>query len=137
VYRTELDDAELAHHRRQPEVGHLADGLAEQRPADGRRHRDVSLLELDRVAEDQIVSLAAAGFLILEHDLRSQTHAVRRDLRRIDRRKLAQALAQMPEARLHELLALERGLVFTVLTEVAELDGFANFLRQRDVELVL
>src|SRR5262249_18583126 len=39
--------------------------------------------------------------------------------------------------RLHELLPLESGLVFAVLAQVAELDSFADFLRQRDVELVL
>src|SRR5215467_15337270 len=43
----------------------------------------------------------------------------------------------MAQPRLHELLALERGLVFAVLAQVAELDRFPNFLRQRDVELVL
>src|SRR5262249_34294342 len=71
------------------------------------------------------------------HDLRSKADAVGGDLRRVDRRELAQTLAQVAEARLNELLAFERGLVFAVLAKIAELDRFANFLWQRDVELVL
>ena len=51
----ELDDLQLAHHRRQPEVRDLAHRFAEQRASDRRRHRDVTFLELDRVAEHQIV----------------------------------------------------------------------------------
>ena len=43
----------------------------------------------------------------------------------------------MSEPRLHELLALERSLVFAVLAQVAQLDRLPDLGGQRDVELVL
>jgi len=43
----------------------------------------------------------------------------------------------LAEARLHELLAFEGGLVLTVLAQVTQLDGFADLLRKSDVQLVL
>src|SRR6185503_19127399 len=67
----------------------------------------------------------------------AEPHAVVRDLRRIDRRELAQAHAKLAEPSLHELLALQRGLVLAVLAQVAELHGFPDLLRKRDVQLVL
>ena len=46
-------------------------------------------------------------------------------------------MAELAESRLHELLPLECGLVLAVLPEIAQLDGFANLLREDDVQLVL
>jgi hypothetical protein len=49
-----------------------------------------------------------------------------RDLGDVDGRQLAEPLAQLTETSLHELLALERGLVLAVLAKVAHLDRFAG-----------
>jgi hypothetical protein len=54
-----------------------------------------------------------------------------------DRSGSGQPLSQLAEPRLDELLPLQRGFVFAVLAQVAELDRFADLGRQRDVELVL
>ena len=60
-----------------------------------------------------------------------------RDLGDVDGRQLAQALTELPETGLHELLALERGLVLAVLAKVAHLDRFPDLIGQGDVELEL
>ena len=60
-----------------------------------------------------------------------------RDLRDVDGRELAQALAKLAEARPDELLPLEGRLVLAVLPEIAHLHGSADLARQRDVELEL
>jgi hypothetical protein len=58
-------------------------------------------------------------------------------LRDVDARKLAQPLTKLAEARLDELLALERGLVLAVLAQIAKLDGFADLIRENNVQFVL
>ena len=105
--------------------------------ADRRRHRHVAFLELDRVAEHEDVGLRSLVFWSSTTTLSSRVRPVGRDLRRIDLRELAQALAELTESRLNELLPLERGLVLAVLAQVAELHRLPNFLRKRDVQLVL
>src|SRR5919199_1369183 len=71
---------------------------------------------------------ARPGPLVLHRDARTKAHAVGRDLRNVDRRELAQPLAEVAEPRLHELLALERGLVLAVLAQVSVLDGFPDLV---------
>src|SRR5918999_749423 len=119
VDRPELDDLELPHAGGELQMGDLADGLVKERAADRGSHRDVPLLELDGVAEDEMVRLARACTLILDDDARTEADAVRRDLRDVDRRQLAEPLPEMAESRLDELLPLERGLVLAVFTQVA------------------
>jgi hypothetical protein len=57
------------------------------------------------------------------------------DLRLVDGRQLGEPLREVPEARLHELLPFEGGLVLRVLAEVAELelDGLPDLVGERDV----
>src|SRR5690606_13559913 len=43
---------------------------------------------------------------------------------------------ELAEARLHELLPLEGGLVFGILPEIAQLDGLGNGLGKRHVEFM-
>ena len=45
-------------------------------------------------------------------------------------------LVQLAQPRLHELLALERGLVFGVLPQVAQLHRLGDGLGKKDVEFV-
>jgi hypothetical protein len=52
-------------------------------------------------------------------------------------RELAEALPQLSEASLNELLAFEGSLVFAVLAKVAKLDGFSNLIRENDVQLMM
>ena len=94
-------------------------------------------LEFDRISEHQAEALALARLFVLHYDLRSQSDLVGGDLGDVDLRELAEALAQLPQPRLHELLPLERSLVLAVLAQIAELDGSADFLRQSDAQLVL
>src|SRR5216117_4023619 len=115
----------------------LADRFSEQRTADRRCHRDVALLELQRVTEDEVVGFLRARLLVLDDDLGPKSDPVVGDLRRVDRRQLAQALSKMAEPRLDELLPLESSLVLAVLAQVAMLDSLPDFLRKGDVQLVL
>jgi hypothetical protein len=55
----------------------------------------------------------------------------------VDGREFAQTLEELTKSRLDELLALQGGLVFTVLAEVTHLDGSADLVWQGDVQLVL
>src|SRR6185437_10921849 len=50
--------------------------------------------------------------------------------------KLVEPLMQLTQARLHELLALKRGLVFRIFPEVAQLDRMADGLGENDVQLM-
>ena len=45
-------------------------------------------------------------------------------------------LVQLPQPGLHELLALEGGLVLGILAQVAQLDGLGDGLGKKDVEFV-
>jgi hypothetical protein len=67
----------------------------------------------------------------------AKTDLVRWNLGDVDLRKLAESLAQLAQARLHELLPLEGSFVFAVLAQVTQFHGSANLLRQDDVQLVL
>src|SRR3954463_13224891 len=114
VDRLELGDLQLARERGKLEVRDLPDRLAEQRAADGRGHRDVPLLEVHGVAEDEVVSLLEAGLLVAHVNGRAEANLVMRDLRDVDGGQLAQALPELSQAGLHELLTLERSLVLAV-----------------------
>src|SRR5688500_6036556 len=81
--------------------------------------------------------LRRLGLLVLDDDARPETDLVDRDLGHVDGRQLAEPLVELAEARLDGLLPLESRLVLTVLAEVAHLDGTANLVGQRDIELVL
>src|SRR5688500_17060115 len=133
----QIGDVELPRHGRQLEQDDGTDTLADERAANGRGHADVAFLELDRIAEDQMEGLGCLRLLILHDDPGAEPHSVERDLGHVDRRELAQALVELTEASLDELLALERGLVLAVLTQVAHLDRPTNLVGERDVELVL
>ena len=74
---------------------------------------------------------------VLHDHARAESDLVVRDLRDIDLRELAQPLAQLPQARLHELLALQRGLVLAVLAKVTHLDRFADLVGERDIQFEL
>src|SRR3954451_8839719 len=137
VNRPELRDLQLARQGRQPEVRDLAHRLAEQSAADGRGHRDVSLLEVHGVTEDQMIGLLEARLLVAHMDGRAEADLVVRDLGDVDGRQLAQPLTELPEAGLHELLTLESSLVLAVLAEVAHFDGFPDLVGKGDVELEL
>jgi len=82
----------------------------------------VTLLELDGVTEHETERLACSGLFILDSHLRPEPNLIGRYLADVDRRQLAQSLAQLAEAGLHELLSLEGSLVFAVLTEIAVFD---------------
>ncbi len=60
-----------------------------------------------------------------------------RDAREVDGGDFAEALPEVADARLHELLAGERGVVLGVLPEVAELFGALDLARQVDAQLGL
>src|SRR6185312_11260501 len=135
--REDLDDAELPRRRGKLEQRHVAHSPVHQRTSDGRRHGDVPIFEVHRVAEDQVVDLGGARLHVLHRDARAQSHLVRRNLRHVNLRQLAQALAQLPQPRLNELLPLQRGLVFAVLAQVSELHGAPDFGGERDIEFVL
>jgi uncharacterized protein (TIGR00730 family) len=72
VDRLQLDDAQPPHAGRQLEHGRLAHRLAEQRAADRRAHADVVVLHLDRVGDEQVVGLARAAALVLDHHARAE-----------------------------------------------------------------
>ena len=131
------NDSETPDHRGKLENGRVADALADEREADGRRHTHVTLLEFHGVAEHETISLARSGLFILDSDFGPQANLVGRYLADVDRRQLAQPLSQLSKASLHELLPLERGLVFAVLTKVAVLDGSPDLSGKRDVQLML
>src|SRR6185369_12078504 len=137
VDRLELGHLQLPRERGKLEVRDLADRLAEQCAANGRRHRDVPLLEVHGVAEDEVVGLLQSGLLVAHVDGRAEPDLVVRDLGDVDGRQLAQALPELAEAGLHELLTLERSLVLAVLAQVAHLDRFPDLVGERDVELEL
>src|SRR6185369_9959217 len=101
------------------------------------RHGDVPLLEVHGVAEDEVVGLLQAGLLVAHVDGRTEADLVVRDLRDVDGRQLAQALTELPETGLDELLPLESSLVLAVLAQVAHLDRFPDLIGKRDVELEL
>ena len=86
------------------------------------------------VAKDHVVRLALLRALLHHHDLRAQPDGVDGDLRRVDRRELREPLRELAKARAHERLAFEGGLVLRVLAQVAELDGFADLVGERDVQ---
>src|ERR1700694_1569693 len=100
----ELDNLEAARHRRELEHDGLTNASTDQWLPDRRGHADVALLELDRVSENEAAALALAGLFILHHDLRSHSDFVGRNLGDVDLRQLAEALAQLAQPRLHELL---------------------------------
>src|SRR5438105_3636728 len=137
VDRFELDDLEPTSHRRKLQHDGLSYASSDQRPTNWRRHADVIFLELDRVSEDEAVALTLTGLFVLHDDLGTKSDFVGRNLRNVDLRQLAETLAQLTQARLHELLALEGSFVFAVLAQIAELYRLPNLLRQRDVQLVL
>src|SRR5688572_27074564 len=135
--RHELHDLEPARLGRELEHDLVADALPHERAANEGAHAHMPLLELDGVAEHEAVRLVRLGLLVLDDDTGSEAYLVGRDLIHVDLGELAQALAELPEPCLHELLAFERGLVLAVLTEVTELHRLPDLGREDDVELVL
>src|SRR4029453_16924470 len=108
----ELDDPEATSDRWKLERVVVSDALADERSPDGRPHAHVAFFKLDGVAKHEAVRLVRFRLLILDDDTRSEPNLVGRDLRDVDLRQLAQALAELSQAGLNELLALEGGLVF-------------------------
>jgi hypothetical protein len=131
------DDPETPHHRGKLENGRVTDSLADERETDWRRHAHVTFLELDGVTEHETESLAGSGLFIFDRHFRPEPHFIGRYLADVDGRQLAQPLAQLAEPGLHELLPLERGLVFAVLTEIAVFDRSPDLSGKRDVQLML
>ena len=103
VDRDELDHDELARASGQFEECHFTHGLVQERTTDRGRHRHVPVLELHRVTEHQVVRFPFLGVPVLDDDLGAQSHAVRRNLREVDGRKLADPHRELPEASLHQL----------------------------------
>ena len=135
--RRELHELQVARHGRQLEDDVIPYALPDERAADERAHAHVALLELDRIPEHETEGLRGLRLLIFDHDSRSETNLVGGNLGQVDLRQLTQALTELAESRLHELLALEGGLVLAVLAQVAELDRLPNLGRKDDVKLVL
>ena len=135
--RRQLDDLELTRGGGEAEGDDVAHLLVEEGAPDRRRHADVAVLELDRVAEDELVDLGGPRLLVLDDDARAEADPVGRDLAQVDLGELGEPLPELPEARLDELLPLERRLVLAVLAQVAQLHRFPDLVRQRDGELVL
>src|SRR5688572_8188642 len=95
VDRPEVDDLEPARHCGELEDDLVADGLSEQRAPDRGSHAHMPVLEVDRVAEDEIVDLGRAGLLVLDHHARSQADAIVGDLCDVDLRELAESLTEL------------------------------------------
>ena len=133
--RDELHDLQVALPGRQLEQHEFSELLAEERTADRRRHGHLPFVEVLGVAEDEVVVLLRLRRLVLDGDLGAHADRIGRDLRLVDGRELGEALREVTEARLHELLALKGGLVLRVLTEVAEFDGLPDLVGERDVQL--
>ena len=133
----ELDDLEATRHSGELEHHGLTNASSDQCLPDRRRHTHMSFLELDRISKHQAEALALARLLVLHNDLRSQSDLVGGNLGDVDLRQLAEALAQLAQPRLYELLPLERSLVLAVLAEIAQLDRLSNLLGKGDVQLIL
>lgn len=137
VNREQLDDPQPASARGQFEQGYFAHCLADQCTTDGGRHRDMPLVEILRISENEVIGLGDLCILTNHDYSRAEPNLVGRDLAHVHGRQLAQPLAKLAEPRLDELLPLERGLVFAVLSQVSELHGFADLVGKDDVKLVL
>ena len=61
-------------------------------------------------------------------DGRAKSHPVMGNVVHVDHREVGEALAELADARLDELLALLSHVVLGVLAEVAERGGFLDFL---------
>ena len=136
VNRSELHDRKATNTLGEFENSGITDTLALQREPDRRCHCHVSFAQLTRVAEHQLVRLSLFGGLILHDDTRAETRLVGRNLRDVDIGKFGDALRELTQSRLHELLTFEGRLVLAVLLEITELHRFPNFEWERDIQLV-
>ena len=94
-------------------------------------------------ASMSIISASTTMYVSVSLVSRSSTVTARAEADPVGRRlgvgqlaQLVQPLVQLAEARLDELLALERGLVFRVLPQVAQLDGLGDGLGEQHVQFV-
>ena len=97
----------------------------------------MAVLQFSCIAEHQLVRFARIGRVIGDDNARSQPDFVGRNLRDVDVRQLGDALRELSETCLHELLPFQRLLVLAVLLQVAKFDGLPDFVWQSDFELVL
>ena len=96
----------------------------------------MALLEVDEVAGHDREAGHFAQPQVPHLDPRPEADPVGWHVRDVDLRDLGHAPGQVPNPRLHELLALERALVLGVFTQISQLDRLTDALRQDHVEFV-
>src|SRR5574341_345671 len=111
--------------------------VVQQGPAQWGGYRDVAGVHVHGVRDHQLEGLPLLGLGILHLHPRAQPHPVPGHLGEIDLRQLGQAGPEMAQPGVHELLALQRGVIVAVLAEVALLEGLLERLRQGHVQLVV
>ena len=111
--------------------------LLSRHAADGRGRGNFSRRDVGFFAGDQLV----LHFLVLgaveDLDGGTEAHFIVGDVVHVDHRQVGEALAQLADARLDELLALLGHVVLGVLAEVAERGGFLNLFGKLVNQLVL
>jgi hypothetical protein len=137
VDRGEFEDFEFALAVGRDYRCYIADLLAEESAADGRRGRDEALGDVRLFAGDELVGNLFVLGAVEDDDGRAEADAVARDVFEDDHGELAHALFELAETRVDEYLTLLGRVVFGVFREVAEGDGLLDLGGQFGGELVL
>jgi hypothetical protein len=110
--------------------------LLSKTAADGRGGGNLSGGYVGFLAGDDLVFHFLILGAVVDLDGRTQAHFVVGDVVHVDHGEVGEALAELADARLDELLALLGHVVLGVLAEVAERGGLLNFFRKLVNELV-
>src|SRR5438477_9311618 len=141
MHRRQSPDLPLALAHGETDLDLLPDFAAQERAAQRRCHRDRHLgdavFALDELPERECVNLLLLGIDVLDGHARAEADAVARDVLLAHVGEFREPQAQMVHARLRELLALERGLVFGVLAQIAVSARFLDLLRYHKRDLVV
>ena len=136
MHRHQLRDPEPAGGGGQAEadlVAHLAVG---EGAAQRRGERDVAGVDVHHLGQHDDVGVGLVGLEVEHGDRGAEPDAIGRRLVIGELAQLVQALVQLAQPRLDELLALEGRLVFGVLPQVTQLDRLGDGLGKEDVEFM-
>ncbi len=117
--------------------GDVADFLADEAAADGRRGGDETLGDVGFFTGDELVGDVFTLGLVMHLYGGAEANLVAWDVFEVDHGELAHALFELAEAGVDELLALLGHVVFGVFGEVTERYGFFDLRGEFGGELVL